>query len=125
MLLDFKTVVVLNVVLLFIVVLNVVGVGVASIRVVLISVTFFFWSDLSTTSRCFGLCYSPPTDGSDMPPPNMHPIWTLPGMTRFRVLWDSLLGLDLGPTGHVNGNILLDLLELPALGATETSGSSG
>ena len=113
-LLDFKIIVVLSVVLLFTVVLIVVGVGVASIRVVLISVTFFFWSDLSTTSRCFGLCYSPPTDGSNMPPPNMHSIWTLPGMTRFSVLWDSLHGLDLDPTGHVNGSILLDLLELSA-----------
>lgn len=77
---------------------------------------FFCWSDLSTTSRCFSLTYKPPADGSDLPPPNDHPIWTLPGINRYSVLWDSLRGLDLGPTGHVNGNSLQDLLELPSLG---------
>ena len=76
----------------------------------------FCWSDLSTVSRCFQYTYGPPTDGSEIPAPSGHPIWTLPGVSRYSVLWDALHGLDLGPTGHVNGNCTMDLLDNPALG---------
>ena len=45
-----------------------------------------------------------------------HPWWTYPGAHAFQYLWDIMHGLDLGPTQHVEGNVLQDLVQMPALG---------
>ena len=53
-----------------------------------------------------------------MPPPADHEIWKLPGVTVLSVGWDILHGLDLGPTQHVLGNCLEDLVQCGDLGRT-------
>ena len=69
------------------------------------------WTDLARDACWCALHYKPPTDGSVLAPPNAHPVWSIPGVNRFSVLWDTLHGLDLGPTAHVNGNVLLELTQ--------------
>ena len=51
--------------------------------------------------------------------PSAHPLWKTPGLTVWNVAWDILHGLDLGPTIHVIGNILDDLVQLRQLGRNQ------
>ena len=74
------------------------------------------WSDFSSTSPCFSQAYSPPSDGSDVPKPNGHAVWTIPGLTIHSILWDILHGLDLGPSQHVIGNCFFDFCQNSLLG---------
>ena len=53
-----------------------------------------------------------------MPPPSEHEVWNVPGVTVLSVGWDILHGLDLGPTQHVLGNCLEDLVQKQELGAS-------
>ena len=45
-----------------------------------------------------------------MAKPNKHPIWTIPGMSIFCVLFDILHTVDLGICAHVLGSILDELM---------------
>ena len=66
------------------------------------------WNDFSVGALYRELMCTVPASGGPVRAPNDHPIWTIPGVTVFCVLWDILHGLDLGPTLHVLGNILAD-----------------
>ena len=48
-------------------------------------------------------------------------MWPVAGLNRFSVLWDIIHGLDMGPTMHVNGNVLYDLTANTNLGANKQS----
>ena len=52
------------------------------------------------------------------PAPSGHLVWTIPGLNIWSVGWDVLHGLDLGPTLHVLGNGLEDLVQCRQLGRT-------
>ena len=52
------------------------------------------------------------------PPPSDHQVWTIPGLCRWSVGWDVLHGLDLGPTLHVLGNVLEDLVKVTGIAPT-------
>ena len=56
----------------------------------------------------------------EMVAPSDHEIWQLPGMSVFSVSWDVLHGLDLGPTQHVIGNCLEDLMQLKLPGQSQS-----
>ena len=59
------------------------------------------WTDLSSTSPCLQQTYTWANAAPYVSLPNDHPVWSIPGMTVFGVLWDILHGLDLGPTSCV------------------------
>jgi hypothetical protein len=62
------------------------------------------WSDFSEGALWKMHCYTCDAEVPD------HPVWEIPGLSVHSVLWDILHGLDLGPTQHVIGNVLLDLV---------------
>ena len=61
------------------------------------------------------LAYKPGPMGTRVEPPSPHAVWEY-GLTQDNVLWDGMHGLDLGPSLHVRGNILFDLIRNPNLG---------
>ena len=71
------------------------------------------WSDFAPGAAWRATVHEPQIVN---PPPSPHPVWTIPGMSRWAVSWDILHGLDLGPTLHVLGNVLEDLVSLRTLG---------
>ena len=80
------------------------------------------WSDFSEEALFLRHLYGPDGEGHGEQLIPGHPIWEIPGVTRFSVLWDILHGLDLGPTLHVTANVILDLAEDERLGENRTSG---
>ena len=73
------------------------------------------WTDSSPDAAWRATTLQPQPD---MPVPSALEIWQILGVTIFSVGWDILHGLDLGPTQHVLGNCLEDLLRTPAFGNT-------
>ena len=76
------------------------------------------WIDFSDDASWKMSLYAPPARRNDVRRPNGHPVWTIPGLSRFSVLWDIMHGLDLGPTCHVIGNTLVELCLDRRLGRT-------
>ena len=70
------------------------------------------WSDLAPTALWRGTVVTE----ADAMRPSTHPLWQIPGFSVWSVGWDILHGLDLGPSSHVIGNILDDLVHLGTLG---------
>ena len=52
-------------------------------------------------------------------PPNDHPVWTIPGLNIFNVLFDMLHMMDLGVSAHVIGNVLDVVLRDDRLGPNQ------
>ena len=77
------------------------------------------WTDFSPQAAWRGSLREPQLVN---PPPSDHQVWTIPGLNRWSVGWDVLHGLDLGPTLHVLGNSLEDLVQVR--GMTPTTGTS-
>ena len=78
-------------------------------------VEFLPWTNMAADSAVLLQTYCPPCDIA-ISKPNKHPVWDIPGVSVFTVLWDTLHGLDLGPTSYVNGSVLLDLVKDSKLG---------
>ena len=73
------------------------------------------WTDFSPQAAWRGSLREPQLVN---PPPSDHQVWTIPGLNRWSVGWDVLHGLDLGPTLHVLGNALEDLVQVSKMTTT-------
>ena len=77
------------------------------------------WTDVRDNARWRKRCVRLPRDGSPLMPPNDHPIWTIPGLNIFNVLFDMLHMMDLGVSAHVIGNVLDVFLRDDRLGPNQ------
>ena len=77
------------------------------------------WTDVRANARWRRRCLRPPRDGSPLMAPNDHPIWLIPGLSIFCVLFDMLHMFDLGVSQHVVGNLLDAFLRDDRLGANQ------
>ena len=68
------------------------------------------WTDFRPCADWRSTTIALPADGSAMAKPNHHPIWMIPGLSIFCVLFDILHTVDLGICAHVLGSILDELM---------------
>ena len=74
------------------------------------------WTDLSPDAKWRS---TTETWTNTQHPPTSHKIWDIPGLSMFSISWDVLHGLDQGPSLHVCGNLLDDLVHLKVLGKNQ------
>lgn len=79
------------------------------------------WTDFAPRALWRRTKEALPLDGSAVGPPNDHPIWTIPGLTVFCVMFDILHTLDLGVAAHVVGSCLEEFTKDARLGHSQES----